>query len=416
MDYQSNADHRQAVIAELGVAHVAEDVATRLIDEGGIGTVTIRTLGADLIGRLLQHADADRLIAIVLALTQDQIRRLDEFSATERFADFIALAPEVLGALVEIHAGIDLAGLIEIGTANPGRVLADLVELANGAQELTAAEVVQLARIHAGIDAQELIEIGQASHAAGDGARPLNDLVALANAVPALISWWLIAMARQPFGGALGETFIQNVTTNALTAAGLADAAHAADTAQRQAVLNSDALRTVIRANLGDEAFTVMSALLEGSQQWLNPPNNDFFNHFVNQQNDVPLPNAASMNCWESILYAAYLAGLINARWIRDFYYDETNHRPTTAQQNWAALGFHDALPRFGPRVQPQAGQLLFYVRQGRQFPAHVSLSLGGIPTMSLWTQPNNTLSMQRIPIGELHQAGGRILIADPPW
>src|SRR5438105_11552148 len=344
MDYQNNPDDRQAVIQELDAAHVAADVAGQLIDEGGLGTVTIRALGAALIGRFLPHTNAGHLIAIVLALDDIKIRKLDAFSGTEGFADFIALAPEVLDALAETHAGIVLQGLIEIGTANTGRAPADLVTLANGVPELTAAKVVQLARIHAGIDAQDLIEIGQASHAAGDEARPLNDLVALANAAPALISWWLIEMARQPFGGALGEVFIQNVTTGALTAAQLAAAAHAAGTPQRQAVLNSDALGAVIRANLGADAFTVMSALLEGSQQWRNPPNNDFFAHFVNQGRDAPLPNAASMNCWESILYAAYLARLINADWIREFYYDEVNDRPTTAEENWAALGFHDAL------------------------------------------------------------------------
>jgi hypothetical protein len=192
---------------------------------------------------------------------------------------------------------------------------------------------------------------------------------------------------------------------------GLIEAIHNASDAERRAVLRNRSLRNLITTRLTDEwAVTVMSSLLEGAQSWRNPKNNDFYNYFVVRNGSGTLPSTATMNCWESILYAAYLANEISAAWIVNFYTTALSVADPNALI-WAQLGFSTALPRY-PRHRPQTGQLLFY-HTGGAVPGHVALSLGGDQAISLWNQPNNDMAVQRIRVTDL---SGTVYVGDAPW
>jgi Domain of unknown function (DUF4157) len=189
-------------------------------------------------------------------------------------------------------------------------------------------------------------------------------------------------------------------------------AIHAAPVAERQAALADAPLRQLLRNRLDRaDCLAVMTSLLEGSQNWVNPPSNDFFQYFVTDMRTGTLPNAASMNCWESILYGAYLSGQIDQRWIQHFYTNALGSADPNATV-WATLGWSAALPVYSATVKPTAGQLLFYHTAG-PVPDHVALSLGGDEAISLWSQPHNDHHAQRIHVTDLH---GTVHIGNPPW
>ncbi|TMQ05401.1 MAG: DUF4157 domain-containing protein, partial [Deltaproteobacteria bacterium] len=192
---------------------------------------------------------------------------------------------------------------------------------------------------------------------------------------------------------------------------------HAAPAAERQAAMNDATLRDLINTRLTAEwAQTVFSSLMEGSQKWKNPTGNDFFDFFVTRNGDGPLPNTATMNCWESILYAAFLARQVSASWIRTFYNTALGASDPN-QMIWQQLGFSTSLPTYaapstsgtgggvgagsGTTRTPSVGQLLFY-HTGGAVPGHVAVSLGGDQAISLWNQPNNVDAVQRIRVTDL--------------
>jgi hypothetical protein len=212
---------------------------------------------------------------------------------------------------------------------------------------------------------------------------------------------------------------------------GLVAMIHAAPTAERQAVLSDGSLRDLINSRLNREwASTVFSSLMEGSQSWRNPPQSDFYAFFITGNGNGPMPNTATMNCWEAILYAAFLARQVTATWIRTFYTTATSAPPADITATfWQLLHFSTSLPRYAPpassgtgggvgapgtgaTVTPRAGQLLFY-HSGGAIPAHVAVSLGGDQAISLWNQPNNIASVQRI---QATAISGTIYVGDPPW
>ena len=185
----------------------------------------------------------------------------------------------------------------------------------------------------------------------------------------------------------------------------------AASVAERRAALGNAKLRAKIRSRFtGNLATTIMSALLEGSHKWKNPPSNDFFDYFVVNNGKGTVPSTSTMNCWESILYAAYMAGEIGAPWIVKFYKDALSAADPNVMI-WNLLGWSSALPKY-PATKPKKGQLVFYFTGGT-FPGHVALSMGSDEVMSLWNQPNNEYAVQRIKIADL---SGTVYIGDTPW
>jgi len=205
---------------------------------------------------------------------------------------------------------------------------------------------------------------------------------------------------------------------------------HAAPAAERQAVVADATLRDLINTELaGVRAQTVFSSLMEGSQTWRNPTGNDFYAFFVTNNGNGPMPSTATMNCWESILYAAFLAHQVTPTWIQTFY-STALAAPDANRMIWTSLGFSTTLPTYKapavsgtggatdtsnmsvPQITPRAGQLLFYVNGG-PIPGHVAVSLGGDQAISLWNQPNNVDAVQRIQVTALT---GTVYVGDPPW
>jgi hypothetical protein len=187
---------------------------------------------------------------------------------------------------------------------------------------------------------------------------------------------------------------------------------HAAPAAERRAALTNAQVRQLARGRLSPEAaVSVMSALLEGAQHWQNPPSNDFFDYFVTRKGTGTLPSTATMNCWEMILYSAYLTGVIGQAWIEQFYTDAFA-APDPNVLVWQRVGWSAALPTY-PTVQPVAGQMLFYIDGGAPYPGHVAISLGGDQAISLWNQPHGEYATQRIRIDEL---AGTVHVGTPPW
>lgn len=190
---------------------------------------------------------------------------------------------------------------------------------------------------------------------------------------------------------------------------------NAAPANERQAVIADSALMKLIGTRLNRNiATTVASALLRGTRKWKNPTGNDFFRFFVMGTGSGPASPRATMNCWESIMYAAYLVGVVSDTWIRNFYTTAIAAGGDTTAVIFAQLGWSSALPTYNPAAgrEPTAGQLVFY-HSGGTYPGHVAISMGSGQVMSLWDQPHGVDSIQQIGITEL---SGTITFRDPPW
>lgn len=253
-------------------------------------------------------------------------------------------------------------------------------------------------------------------------------------------------------------------------------AIHSASLAERRAVLNDTSQLNAIRHRAGANALVIVAALLEGSLQWRGPSGadpaqqyriaagSDFANWILgrNERRNRPTPTS-TMNCWEGVMFAAYLAGRATYAQLLDLHdrmagagrasatqaaADATIRRlvqqvrsrtpglsaadaETTAREylaqrlgpNYAqrlreiagSQAYNDLLRReFGTHVTtpwrrgtaPPAGNLVFF----RNDPiVHVAISLGTTDrpgnrsqVMSLWTQPGGITSFQRTTIEEI--------------
>lgn len=199
---------------------------------------------------------------------------------------------------------------------------------------------------------------------------------------------------------------------------GIIQTIRAAPVAERQAAVADSATLDLIRRFRGVWATAIVSSLLEGSQNWANPPATDFYTFFVlNGATGTPPSSVATMNCWESIMYAAWLAGVLSAAWIKNYYVSAGALPGTTVDPTptlWAQLGFTTSLPTYDPSTGrvPTVGQLVFYVTAGRAIPDHVAVYMGGGEVMSLWTKPRIN-QVQRISITAI---SGTLYYGDPPW
>lgn len=195
---------------------------------------------------------------------------------------------------------------------------------------------------------------------------------------------------------------------------GLMRAIRAAPMAQRRAVVDDAAIMKGVADRFPrDYATTLASALLAGMYTWRNPTGNDFFRFFMMGTGPGPASPSSTMNCWESVMYAAYLVGAVSAPWIRTFYTKALNEADPNAAA-YALLGWSAALPTRDPGAgrEPSVGQLVFY-RSGAGVPGHVALYLGDGRIMSLWNQPRGVDSVQEVGITEI---AGTIYYGNPPW
>jgi hypothetical protein len=334
--------------------------------------------GIDLAGLTLIGLSADRSLAERIAVANA----------------VVALTGQEVCQLAAVHNGVDAAGLVHMGLS-PNRTLADRIAIATGAIALSGQQVSQLAGVHGGINVAGLIRIGQPA------VRPLDSRIAAANAFPTLTAGEIVKIGLVAVAADLSNTIIDNILP-------LTDLViHAASSPERQAVLANRGLLAIVKT-LG-HAPVLMSALLEGSQKWRNPTKNYFYKYFVSKNRNGRLPNKKSMNCWESVLYAFYLAGRKTAADIRSFY-GAVNVAMNPNAMVWQLLGFHLGLTHYDEGVTtPAAGQVLFYLPQGRAVPSHVALSLGGDHAQSLWHSPNAIDSVQRIQVNDLHTVNDTI-------
>lgn len=231
--------------------------------------------------------------------------------------------------------------------------------------------------------------------------RSIQDLVQIAARFPALSADEILQIGEVPVANDLANTIIN--TLNAVNDVAI----HNVAPDERRAVLANAGLRAAVRTQA--DAPILMSALMEGSQHWENPPKSDFYRYFVTYRGNGVLPDTSSMNCWESILYAFYLAGQKTADDIRQLYQSaaETGGK---GEQFWPLLGFHSGLAIYEEgRNVPAAGQVLFYVRERSSHPSHVALSLGGDDAQSLWEAPRRIKSVQRIRVNDLQESRGTV-------
>jgi len=196
---------------------------------------------------------------------------------------------------------------------------------------------------------------------------------------------------------------------------GVVKAIRDASVTERQSIISNKKILKLIQTRIGTPYNSlVVSELMVGSQEWKNPPANDFFDHFVNQGKDGVMSTSETMNCWESIIYAAHLVGLVNGDWIRKFYADALAESDPNAAI-WKQLAFSKSLPTYDPakKKEPSPGQLVFYLNGTSSIPGHVAVYVGNGEVISLWNQPDGIDSVQRIPIDKL---SGTIYYGNAPW
>lgn len=194
-----------------------------------------------------------------------------------------------------------------------------------------------------------------------------------------------------------------------------------APVAERQAVLGDSYIMTLIRSSFtADLVARIMSELMVGSQEWENPRGSDFYIYFVVNRGSGELPTTDSMNCWESIMYAGYLARQIDATWIYNFYnragvvLGTPLASPNPTPQVWAELGWTASLPVVNASGVVNVGDLVFYTSPGASIPGHVAVYVGGDEVISLWDEPNGINSVQRISINAF--PGKDIQYGPKPW
>lgn len=194
---------------------------------------------------------------------------------------------------------------------------------------------------------------------------------------------------------------------------------------ERQKVLkNQDLIDLMESKVVGSQSSTLISELLVGSLHWQNPITikkdkksvyNDFYKYFVKGKGEISASNTRTMNCWESIIYAAYRAGQVEKKWIKDFY--ETADKQMNPNDSiWKQLNFNiDTSSKYAPEDNkiPDIGQLVFYKFKSHANPGHVAVYVGNQEVISLWYLPNEISSVQRIPIDSF---SGEIYYADAPW
>lgn len=124
----------------------------------------------------------------------------------------------------------------------------------------------------------------------------------------------------------------------------------------------------------------------------------------------------SSMNCWESILYAAVASGTIDSDWVFDFY-DQVWSSNDPNMSVWEQLGSFDAESYDPTAIQP--GQLVFFTGENQNVPGHVALSTGNNNVMSLWSLPDNNWTLQATTVDAVVESMGKsitVSVADAPW
>jgi hypothetical protein len=162
----------------------------------------------------------------------------------------------------------------------------------------------------------------------------------------------------------------------------------------------------------------IVASLLTGEQRWSNTPN-DLISHFLYENTEKALSFNATMNCWEMILYAAFICGQISGKQIKNFL--ESTY-PTGRQMTTMGYSRAPELPFYptrkkdasSPTKYPQPGDLVYFT-DGTPFPGHVAISLFGSLVVSLWEFPDlRDGKNNRIQIIDINDLPGRVQIGPP--
>ncbi len=248
--------------------------------------------------------------------------------------------------------------------------------------------------------------------------------------------------------GALGK-LITSLNSQSFEVNLFLDAIAAATPAERQAILQDPTLLNVIKASAGDQAYLVMAALLTDSLRWVasqqaangcisislvDPQNRETrTNNFAqwictptdsNQQSNQPIdlsnPLAVSMNCWEFVLFSAFLGGNISYAAIDAIYPEVGTSVPLEAytQKIYTALGGDKSKKWESGSIE--AGSIVFFQTETSPI-THVAYATGRMigtspEILSLWNEPNNTTSVQFTSIAELNGSEYTITYTPNPW
>ena len=420
----------------------------------------------------------------ILTLGQGVINRGGGNIVAQRMVDiFNAVGAPVLPApdLVTLEPlnrnTVDIGNLLtgNIGGIGAQPTIPEMVQL-DGMSNAHINQLAGLGQVHT---VAHIIQL-KAALARG-GARPIGDIVVLGTNLANLTVDQLDALTVIPAINNLGEYIVQDGIHQNRTAEDLIDENHTnANLITRQAVANSGPLRAVINGRWGGgDATAIMSTLLEGSLHWPNgsgPDPNDMYRieggttfadwiRGGNENNNQPVANATdTMNCWEGVLFAAYLAGKLTYAQLTNIHIQaaqaanliDPNGAGYAAFQAWhnggkvgpiplaaynvnpAINAYYDQLAQFlnvnhsvpwDPNAVPLTGiprgQIMFFT--GNAAPTnmdkldHVAISLGkgvggNVEIMSHWDRPGNTF--QYLTINQLFAGGYNpdVYTAPSPW
>ena len=184
----------------------------------------------------------------------------------------------------------------------------------------------------------------------------------------------------------------------------------------RKAIEDSGIRKLMVDNFKSEQTIAIMAALLKGGQKWSNP-SSDFTLHFLYDKDpERTLPYNASMNCWEMILYAAFLCGKISGAQIKKFINSAYPGR------EMKTMGYSRELPFYPGRGNkgtdktkyPQPGDLVYF-QHWTPFPGHVAISLFGSLVVSLWEQPDfKDKKNNRIQIIDIKDLPGDVRIGPP--
>ncbi|MFN7147803.1 MAG: hypothetical protein ACK4YP_28795 [Myxococcota bacterium] len=162
-----------------------------------------------------------------------------------------------------------------------------------------------------------------------------------------------------------------------------------------------------------EEAHVLMAMLLLGGAQWDvdysgASPANDFTRALAGDGlGSLPVDPGTTMNCWEYVMYADFLAGNVDDRALRDFAWARPGGTGRLEQTGW-----RDTL-RPGSE-EPALGDLVTYEGNPRAIPRHVMLYAGGGIVVSHDNAGMNatttTMDQQR------DQQGGVLRSCPVPW
>ena len=381
--------------------------------------------GADLATLLALQAARNNLEIVTLAnglranagWGAARVRDLAQLPQNLAVADILTLAP-----LNRSPAGIGnlLAGL---AGAVAAPTVAELVQL-DGISNIHINALAGIAQV---TTVAQLIQLRQAL--AVPGSRPLADLVTLAGNAAGLTVDDLRSLAAAPATNALGEFVVQDGIHRNQSANKYTKESHAANLGDRQAVLANDALRAVIRERwAGGVATAIVATLLEGSLYWPGgsgpEPAEGYqirlgstFASWIrggDENQNKPAANAVStMNCWEGVLFAGYLAGKLTYVQLTTIHNQAAQAGglvdPAGTGTMGAMTAYYNALGQFlnvhnsnlwNPNAVPPPalpmGNIVFFTDQALPTNmdklSHVAISLGGrggnARLMSLWYLP----------------------------